>query len=164
MTTDWTDPPAFATAPIGTVLDHACIPPNHGSDDQLNIAAPARVRPQATGALVIPVCAQGIIPVSQDQKLPRFVAVDTQTRAVYEGVAYEYKRRPPRAGVEVDEIPGSRPPKGIPISPGISVGTQFSTDLAAQVGLPREPAKYEVYIESNGVRSNTVTIEVQAAK
>ena len=50
------------------------------------------------------------------------------------------------------------------ISPGISVGTQFSADLAAQVGLPKEPAKYEVYIESNGVRSNTVTIEVQAAR
>ena len=41
---------------------------------------------------------------------------------------------------------------------------RFSTDLAAQVGLPKEPAKYEVYIESNGVRSNTVTIEVQAAR
>ncbi|WYX18194.1 hypothetical protein WJ973_18355 [Achromobacter xylosoxidans] len=51
MNTDWIDPPAFATAPIGTVRDHACIPPNQGSDDQLNIAAPARVRPQASGAL-----------------------------------------------------------------------------------------------------------------
>lgn len=164
MNTDWIDPPAFATAPIGTVRDHACIPPNQGSDDQLNIAAPARVRPQASGALVIPVCAQGIIPVSQNQKLPRFVAVDTLTGKTYEGVAYEYKRRSPPPGVEVDEIASSRPPKGIPISPGISVGTQFSTDLAAQVGLPKEPAKYEVYIESNGVRSNTVTIEVQAAR
>ncbi len=164
MTTDWTDPPAFATAPIGTVRDHACIPPNHGSDDQLNIAAPVRVRPQASGALVIPVCAQGIIPVSQNQKLPRFVAINTQTKAVYEGVAYEYKRPSPPPGVEVDTIPGSRPPKGIPISPGISVGTQFSTDLAAQAKLPNAPAVYEVYIESNGVRSNTVTIEVQAAK
>lgn len=163
MNTDWIDPPSFATAPIGTVRDHACIPPNHGSDDQLNIAAPARVRPQASGALVIPVCAQGIIPVSQNQKLPRFVAVNTQTKAVYEGVAYEYKPRK-RPGMEVDEIPGSRPPKGIPISPGISVGTQFSTDLAAQVQLPKDPAVYEVYIESNGVRSNTVKIEVQAAK
>jgi len=163
MNTDWTDPPAFATAPIGTVRDHACIPPNRGSDDQLNIAAPARVRPQASGALVIPVCAQGIIPVSQNQKLPRFVAVDTQTKAVYEGVAYEYKRPSPPPGVEVDTLPGSRPPKGIPISPGISVGTQFSTDLAAQAKLPTTPATYEVYIESNGVRSNTVTIEVQAA-
>lgn len=163
MNTDWTDPPSFATAPIGTVRDHACIPPNHGSDDQLNIAAPARVRPQASGALVIPVCAHGIIPVSQNQKLPRFVAVNTQTKAVYEGVAYEYKPAS-RPGVDVDVIPSSRPPKGIPISPGISVGTQFSTDLAAQTNLPREPATYEVYIESNGVRSNTVTIEVQAAK
>lgn len=164
MNTDWIDPPAFATAPIGTVRDHACIPPHQGSDDQLNIAAPARVRPQASGALVIPVCAQGIIPVSQNQKLPRFVAIDTLTGRTYEGVAYEYKRRSPPPGVEVDEIASSRPPKGIPISPGISVGTQFSTDLAAQVGLPKEPAKYEVYIESNGVRSNTVTIEVQAAR
>lgn len=163
MNTDWTDPPAFATAPIGTVRDHACIPPNRGSDDQLNIAAPARVRPQASGALVIPVCAHGIIPVSQNQKLPRFVAVDTQTQAVYEGIAYEYKRPAPPPGVEVDTIPGSRPPKGIPINPGISVGTQFSTDLAAQAKLPTTPATYEVYIESNGVRSNTVTIEVQAA-
>ncbi|WP_447921877.1 hypothetical protein [Achromobacter aegrifaciens] len=163
MNTDWIDPPSFATAPIGTVRDHACIPPNQGSDDQLNIAAPARVRPQASGALVIPVCAHGIIPVSQNQKLPRFVAVNTQTQAVYEGVAYEYKPRK-RPGVEVDEIPSSRPPKGIPISPGISVGTQFSTDLAAQVQLPKDPAVYEVYIESNGVRSNTVKIEVQAAK
>lgn len=163
MNTDWIDPPSFATAPIGTVRDHACIPPNRGSDDQLNIAAPARVRPQASGALVIPVCAQGIIPVSQNQKLPRFVAVNTQTKAVYEGVAYEYKPRK-RPGMEVDEIPSSRPPKGLPISPGISVGTQFSTDLAAQVQLPKDPAVYEVYIESNGVRSNTVKIEVQAAK
>ncbi|WP_268606246.1 hypothetical protein, partial [Escherichia coli] len=102
-----------------------------------------------TGAPVLPVFAQGLAPVPQDEKLPRFVAVNTQTGAIYEGVAYEYKRRPPRAGVEVDEIPGSRPPKGIPISPGISVGTQFSTDLAAQTALPKEPAKYEVYIESN---------------
>ncbi|CAB3928408.1 hypothetical protein [Achromobacter anxifer] len=163
MNTDWIDPPSFATAPIGTVNDHACIPPNHGSDDQLNIAAPARVRPQDSGALVIPVCAQGIIPVSQNQKLPRFVAVNTQTKAVYEGVAYEYKPRK-RPGVEVDVIPSSRPPKGIPINPGTSVGTQFSTDLAAQVQLPKDPAVYEVYIESNGVRSNTVKIEVQAAK
>lgn len=163
MNTDWIDPPSFATAPIGTVKDHACIPPNHGSDDQLNIAAPARVRPQDSGALVIPVCAQGIIPVSQNQKLPRFVAVNTQTKAVYEGVAYEYKPRK-RPGVEVDVIPSSRPPKGIPINPGTSVGTQFSTDLAAQVQLPKDPAVYEVYIESNGVRSNTVKIEVQAAK
>lgn len=42
----------------------------------------------------------------------------------------------------------------------MSVGTQFSTDLAARAGLPASPAKYEVYVESNGLRSNTVTIEV----
>ncbi len=163
MTTDWTEPASFATVPIDSMREHACMPANQGYDDQLNIAAPTRVRPQAPGVLVIPVCARGIVPAVQNPALPRIVATDVRTKQVFEGVAFEYKLKP-RPGVEVDTIPGSRPPRGQPVTPGMSVGTQFSTDLAARTGLPAEPATYEVYVESNGVRSNTVQVEVLAAK
>ncbi|MNN81422.1 hypothetical protein D3C81_1982470 [compost metagenome] len=99
------------------------------------------------------------MPAVQHPTLPRIVATDLETRKAYDEVAFEYKL-PTRPGVEVDTIASSRPPRGKPVAPGMSVGTQFSTDLAARAGLPASPAKYEVYVESNGLRSNTVTIEV----
>lgn len=163
MNSDWTDPATFASVPINSMRDHACMPANDGYDEQLHLAAPARVWPQAPGVLVIPVCARGIVPAVQHPALPRIVATDLETRKVYEGVAFEYKL-PTRPGVEVDTIASSRPPRGQPVAPGMSVGTQFSADLAARAGLPANPATYEVYVEANGLRSNTVKVEVQAAK
>lgn len=159
MNSDWTEPASFASVPINSMRDHACMPANDGYDEQLHIAAPARVWPRGPGVLVIPVCVRGIVPAVQHPTLPRIVATDLETRKAYDEVAFEYKL-PTRPGVEVDTIASSRPPRGKPVAPGMSVGTQFSTDLAARAGLPASPAKYEVYVESNGLRSNTVTIEV----
>ncbi|WP_454675424.1 hypothetical protein [Achromobacter pestifer] len=163
MNSDWTDPASFASVQIDSMRDHACMPATQGYDEQLQIAAPARVWLRPPGVLVIPVCARGIVPAVQHPSLPRIVATDLETQKVYDGVAFEYKL-PTQPGVEVDTIPSSRPPRGRPVAPGMSVGTQFSTDAAARAKLPAHPATYEVYVEANGLRSNTVKIEVQAAK
>ncbi|MCY1518054.1 hypothetical protein D9M68_527600 [compost metagenome] len=164
MTTDWIDPPAFATAPVGTTREHACMPANRAdSDPQLHLAGPRRVTLQAADKLVVPVCARGIIPVTTNMPPPAVVATDKATGKVYRGIAYQRKRPQPR-GMDIDIAPGSVPPRDTPIEPGVSVGTQFSTDVAAAAGLPKQEAVYEVYVEANGLRSNAVTIEVRAAE
>jgi hypothetical protein len=164
MTTDWIDPPAFATAPVGTTREHACMPANRDdSEPQLHLAGPSRVSLRAADKLVVPVCARGIIPVSTNMPPPAVVATDKATGKIYRGIAYQRKRPQPR-GMDVDIAPGSVPPRDTPIDAGVSVGTQFSTDVAAAAGLPQREAVYEVYVEANGLRSNAVTIEIQAAR
>jgi hypothetical protein len=133
------------------------------SDPQLHLAGPRRVTLQAAGKLVVPVCARGIIPVTTNMPPPAIVATDKATGKVYRGIAYQRKRPQPR-GMDIDIAPGSVPPRDTPIEPGVSVGTQFSTDVAAAAGLPKQEAVYEVYVEANGLRSNAVTIEVRAAQ
>jgi len=46
----------------------------------------------------------------------------------------------------------------------MTVETRFTTDMAGVLHLPATPATYEVYIEAEDVKSNTVTIEVEDGK
>lgn len=159
MTTDWIEPPLFATAPLDTEQDHACIPATDGYDAQVHIAAPKRVQPRADGVFSIPVCMRGIIPVSQGMAPPTIYARDTATGKRYEGIAYI--RQLPGQGphIHADIIPNSRPKPG-PIPPGVRTAQQFTTDLAARAKLPRQSATYEVYIIAGGVQSESATVEV----
>ncbi|MFF7396283.1 hypothetical protein ACFZAI_07505 [Achromobacter sp. NPDC008082] len=162
MTTDWIEPATFASVPSHSQKEHACMPPLQGYDAQMRIAAPTRVTIRDGSTLTIPVCARGILPVVDNPQLPRFVAVDTRTGKVYRGIAFNYVR-PKLPNVSVDPSEGAPPPK-IPLPPGMTVETRFTTDMAGVLHLPATPATYEVYIEAETVKSNTVTIEVEAGK
>lgn len=160
MNTDWIEPATFASVPSHSRAEHACMPPLLGYDAQMRIAAPTRVRVRDGRTLTIPVCARGILPATDTPQLPRFVAVDTRTGKVYRGVAFNYTR-PKLPNVSVDPSEGP-PPKKHPLPPGLTVETRFTTDMAGVLHLPATPATYEVYIEAESLKSNTVTIEVEA--
>ncbi|MCF7766798.1 MAG: hypothetical protein E2602_11510 [Achromobacter sp.] len=159
MTTDWIEPATFASVPPHSQQEHACMPPLQGYDAQMRIAAPSRVKIRDGNTLTIPICARGILPAVENPQLPRFVAVDTRSGKVYRGVAFDYVR-PKLPNVAVDPSKGPTPPK-IALPPGMTVETRFTTDMAGVLHLPATPATYEVYIEAEDVKSNTVTIEVE---
>lgn len=159
MTTDWIEPALFANAPVGTERDHPCLPATDGYAAQVRIAAPKRVSLRDDGVFSVPVCMRGIIPVSQGMAPAMIYARDTATGKLYEGVAYVRPAPGQGPNFHADIIPGSRPKPG-PIPPGVRVGHQFTTDLAARVGLPRQSASYEVYIVAGGIQSESVTVAV----
>lgn len=161
MRTDWITPASFADAPVGTNDEHACLPPRHGYDAQVNIAAPTRVTPRSDGTLVVPVCMRGLVPVSMGMDPPTVHARDVATGKEYSGVAYVHPAPGERYGAHADIIPSSRP-KPQPIPEGTRVGQQFTTDLVRNAGIPREPAVYEVHILAGGMKSEVVKVEVAA--
>mgnify|MGYP001057347684 CR=1 FL=1 len=160
MTTDWIEPATFASVPSHSQQEHACMPPLQGYDAQMRIAAPSRVKIRDGNTLTIPICARGILPAVDNPQLPRFVAVDTRSGKVYRGIAFNYAR-PKLPNVAVDPSNGPKPPR-IALPPGMTVETRFTTDMAGVLRLPATPATYEVYIEAENVKSNTVTIEVES--
>lgn len=162
MTADWIEPADFASVPLHSTAEHACMPPLQGYDAQLRITAPTKVRIRADHPLAIPVCARGILPAVEDPQKPGFVAKDVKSGKVYRGIAFDYSR-PPLENVEVDPTE-PRPFKKVPLPPGLTIETRFSTDMVRTLNLPTRPANYEVYIEVDGIRSNQVNIEVEEAK
>lgn len=159
--TDWIEPPSFSEVPLHSTKNHACMPMLQGYDVQMHMVAPTVVRVRNGGVLNIPICARAILPVIENPEQPRFVATNTRTGKVYRGIAFDYKT-PPLPGVEVDPIPRKPTPNPIPIPPDMTITTQFTTDLARSVQLPATPGIYEVYLQAEDLKSNTVTIEVQS--
>jgi hypothetical protein len=156
------DPKEFLDVPLNVKKRHRCSPSNEDPNWRgVLIRAPAQVRFKEGervgdyGAFAaIPVCGFFFMDIRLPPPDPmKLVAVDRRTKQVFSAPI-----------IELDPSPVIPPPSQRPVLPqdvkGMAGGGYFNPNLADYVQLPHISATYDVHIEYEGMKSNTVTIEL----
>ncbi|MBP9086924.1 MAG: hypothetical protein KBG15_12440 [Kofleriaceae bacterium] len=149
----------FSQVPLYSNGPHACVPADPGGHwHGVLIAAPSVVMlPANDAALAAPICVRYLIETTRLLAgTPMMLhATNRSTGATFQGIV-----------ADEDSNPQVPPPNQRPIDPAsvinMSNGAELTRDLFQFVKLPRQAARYEVYLEFGGYQSNRVVFEVRA--